>query len=195
MVKKQNKQNKRVRRAMVSYSRSERKLYDLYAAAALTTAFTIYPLSPFPQGTSYNERIGLSTNLHRLEINFVFRSGTALLGSTVANVRVMIFTDLQQIDSSSPTGLELLSIASPLSAINWFNISRFKIHYDQNVTLDVYHTQLKKILNKNIGGTIKFSGSSGANITRNGLYILFITDNAINNPSVEMWSRTIFSDP
>jgi len=180
---------------MVSYSRSERKLYDLYATAALSTAFTIYPLSQFPQGTSYNERIGLSTNLHRLEINFIFRAGTALIGSTVTNVRVMIFTDLQQIDSSSPTGLELLSIASPLAAINWFNISRFKIHYDQNVTLDVYHTQLKKILNKNIGGTIKFSGSSGANITRNGLYILFIADNSINPPSVEMWSRTIFSDP
>lgn len=172
----------------------EKKLSDLLASYTISTTIISTPLHLISQGTSYNERIGLQIKTHSLAFNFIFRAGAALVGTSVANMRVIVFQDLQQIDSTYPSGLDVLSTASPVSTRNWFNTSRFRILRDFNVTLDVYHTQKKLRLNIPINSVLKFSGSSSVNITRNGLYILFVSDNTANPPTLDFWSRLLYTD-
>jgi len=194
MVKRNNnKFNKK--RAMASTKKTETKLYDLQVSNTISTAFVIYPLHAIFQGISYNERIGLSVNLEKLHQEFTFRAGSALIGSSTATVRMMIVCDTQQIDNLPPTGLEVLSTNDPRADYNWFNISRFKIIHNSMFTLDQYHPNKVFSLKKNLRILTKFSGVSGANITKNGIYIILLSDNSVNPPDVQFWSRTLYGDP
>lgn len=170
------------------------KAFDLNAGISISPVFNIYHLNPVAASTDYNGRIGLQLKGNSLDFKATFTFNTATLGSSSCAIRYIIFTDLQQRDSTSPGGYDILSLNTVVSSYNLFNIKRFHIHKDVQFNLDNYHLVRQEKFKVPVNHLVRYSGSSGSTITKNGLYMLLLSSNITNVPSVEFWVRYNYTD-
>jgi len=172
----------------------EVKITDALVSGTSGTVALSFPLHEIAQGTAYNERVGFSVDVLNIHMKFILRAGVSLGSTPIANVRMIIIQDLQQQDSTSPTFLDVFSVLDTVSALNWFNKSRFRTIHDRMLIVDLYHPTVIVDLHKTINSTLKFSGALNTNITKNGIYMFLLSDNAVNSPTYEFWNRTKYTD-
>lgn len=151
-------------------------------------------LLPIQVGTSYNERIANKINVKGLRIMLSLKTGVAALGNNTAITRVIIFQDLRQQDSVFPAVTDLLNIALVNSAYVYPNLQRFKIHFDQHFKSHQYDLAKQINLQFPLNFTVKYSNNGMNSICMNGLYILFLTDNLTNPPTIDYSSQVYYED-
>lgn len=114
--------------------------------------------------------------------------------------RTIIFKDRKQVASTTPTVLEVLRLAHPLSLFATENIGRFQILYDQCFTgpgdASVLQSYAVKLRIKTYG-TMGFINNLATSISENGIYMLSVTNQTVvggTEPSVNFTSRLVFTD-
>lgn len=182
--------------ALAKYLKSivnvERKFFDVAQTnQAIGTTAVIYPLTQIAQGDAYNNREGNSVKAKSL----FYRQTTVLNTSAEQTfVRVVIFKDMEQ-NGTSPTAAQLLeSSGNYISPLNHVNGTRFKILRDHivNVTKTLNAKQYETYIR--LSNHIKFSDSASTDTKEGNIYLLLLSDQATNTPTIDFNSRLRYVD-
>lgn len=192
IIKKTSVRKRVVKKPMQSVS-SETKVLDTNDTGfSIGTTAKIDHLSNIDGGTNINQRVGTKVSpmyiLGRLE--FVHNPS-----ATVTFVRVIIFQDLQQVLSTTPSSLSLLQSTDTRSPLNIQNRGRFKIIYDDLFNLNNFDkTGIVYKFNRKVPMSMQWSNNTGTNIQKNGLYIFFLSSDNTNSPLGSYYLRLSYKD-
>jgi len=109
-------------------------------------------------------------------------------------MRVIIFYDTQQVSDTVPAVTDILDsdIMGPISRVT---IGRFKILLDKTFCLDNISNK-QFVFNKffNIQHHVRFNGTLGTDVQKGGIYMLTISDEGANTPTLVSNIQTAFYD-
>ncbi len=172
----------------------ETKIIDTtLSPSSIDNSGTIVSLTSVAQGLDYNNRIGDSIKLQRIQIRSKILMNTTSTGSVM---RVILFRDLYQ-NGTAPTFTNLLGGAGTLNPINWLLKDRFAILADELLFLspngqdgavseiDLQHEGHVKYI-----GTSSSSGSNGFG----SVYLAALSDESTNLPQLSFHCRVTFTD-
>ena len=148
-------------------------------------------------GVSSTDRIGGFIQPTSVLFRARFDKNNGMVAGFTQYMRCMIVQDRQQIAFTAPVAADLLTVATDfMSPMPLANVGRFNILYDQVIKMDVgsdYGKYVSKYINKGLL-PIGFSSTSSGSISKNGLYVLTISDDSIASPSVRWNLRLRFTD-
>lgn len=195
----------------LSMLNSEDKRADItYSVAAQTTTAVLTLLNGLAQGTTDVTRVGDDVRFKNLYLRGAWSHNGS--GNDVQFGRIIIFRD-NQTNGSAPSASDVLQTAAdPFSPRNLDYSRRFKILYDQNVTLTNAGKEgiiIRKFFdfNKNKIGT--HTGAKGyqhktdyglsnlgtvADISTGSYYVLTMADTATNGPFIRWTTRMRYID-
>lgn len=201
--------NKKIKRIQ---AKEELKFIDTYqSATSIPLAGVLQLLNGVAEGDDNNNREGREINLTSVQFRGQLLNNP--LDITSAVIRMIIFYDLQA-NGAAPTVATLLDLttitAAYLAPYHRDYQKRYKIVYDKTMTItpqtvnttaggvttvvnSIDRTIRKK---RRLGRMVKYSGT-GATITSiasNSLYVLFLSDNNTNQPSINMGYRVYYKD-
>lgn len=173
----------------------EKKYSDINATITPSTTPNIILLNGLQIGDTSTTREGQTIKMWSVQWKIV---GTINTAATTTNVRVIVFRDRQP-NGAAPTAANLLQngtgINSPL------NISfgrRFLVYYDRQKTLSVNGTEGMKMWGfKRLKFHTQYNTGNVGDITdisTNSLYVLIMSDQATNTPSVAYYFRIRWID-
>lgn len=176
-------------------AKTETKITDVLYTNTLGSSSYLYDILQVSQGTgNINNRVGMSIDLTKALVRLQLSVSYALTGQNYNNIRVLIVRDLQQRDNTLPAITDVLSTATPIAPLNYFNIKRFQILHDSIVTLNYYKPARFLDLRMSISGETRYSGISSATINKNGLYLILVEDNTSNPAAFNLWTRISYKD-
>lgn len=163
------------------------------AAVTQTSTATIANLNAIAQGDDDSERLGKTIKCLSFQMK-----GTAYfnVSATRSVLRIIVFRD-NGFDGATPVITNLLSgtpYINAMRAIDPNDIARYTVLYD-----DVFDfCASKPIVNfehyKKYDQHIKFDGVAAADTANGGLWILAISDEATNGPSVTVRTKIRYVD-
>lgn len=128
-------------------------------------------LSAIPQGDGDAARTGNSLLAKSLNLKGLLQWNSSAAYTSCA-VRVAIVMDTQQIGDTSPNNANVFESNAPWSHLNSETVGRFKLLKSMFINL----TNDKKAFNLNINipmqTHIRYNGTAGTDIQRNGIYIM-----------------------
>lgn len=171
---------------------AERHFTDVDAGASPDTGGTVILISPIGNGTDNNQRIGLSVLGNYLRIEGSWKLNPEGTNPTV--MRTIIFCDTSN-QGVTPDPSDLLEIVDVNGPKNVINQKRFSVLRDIKVGLSPNGNEVvnKKIYIKT-RWHVKFSGDLSTDTKENNIYILHISDQTTNLPTVSMYTRFAFYD-
>lgn len=175
----------------------EEKALDVSQSSfAFDTTGTVVPVSQIIQGLDYNNRVGDSLKMQSILFNYrVFRA----VGATTSVVRVLLVRDLD-CQGALPTTANILqnvgSAQAPTTPINWLNRKRFAILYDNLTavtTTDIGFTDSIRMAHE---GHILYLGTAAnaASMGKGSLFVVVVSDETSNTPSIAFQTRIVFTD-
>jgi hypothetical protein len=156
-------------------------------------------ISEIAQGLTSQTRVGDSLKIQHIEVR-----GRVNVNPAAANslLRVLVLRDLDGAGTPPATSdvLELTgAVSAPLSPYKFRNLQRFSILYDE-----VFHMQgtvqgtagIPFVFSSAHAGHILYLGTSAAAASdgKGTLYVLAVSDEATNTPSLAFYSRILFTD-
>lgn len=168
------------------------KISDLSFGTLVTGTAGIASLIAVPQSTDVTGRTGSSIRAVNLLINTSFTSSTTLIGTTASITRILIVKDKQQVQATAPAITDIINAASVTGQRNLYFLNRFQILHEQFVKVDTYNpsVQLKKIIPLNHINS--FASGASNDITSNGIYLIYVSNNSVNPPTMSWSSRLNF---
>jgi len=177
----------------------EYKRVQTLNTTAPVVAGSLFALNSVAEGDTSANRSGFRIQAKSLEL----RLEVTMNATTTAQnqfVRMVIFRDNQQQDSTLPTINLLMGAATSNSTDlrSWVNRKRFKIYSDKTIYVGntsegrpaIVLTKLYKRLNFEM----KYSLATAASFNKNGLFCLLIGSETGNPPVIEFESRMTYSD-
>lgn len=163
----------------------------------LTSAGSIQHVTAIQQGDDTPERTGNTIDLKEIYMQTSFTVGSEA-GAGVS-FRIAIVRDTQQINDTTPGVTDVFSSANPLIAMpNIANRERFKFMY-LSAIIPIPLTTLGGMgINHKFDwkGNYKvhYNGTATTDISKGGIYILFLTDSGSNTMDFVSRVRLTFSD-
>lgn len=153
-------------------------------------------ISNMAQGDGVSGRTGNSVLAKYLSLK-----GSVIINSTVAsNTRVMLalVQDTQQISDILPTIADIFqSSTDPHTFLNKDTVGRFRILKRVQYTLNPVGGGRNVVtvnMNLPIDNHIRWNGSAGGDVQKNGLYWVVITSENANYPTIDMTARLTYYD-
>lgn len=176
----------------------ETKILDLnVSSTAFDSTGSLKPLSQVAQGTDYTQRVGDSIKVQHLELSYFLTINVAAV-TTVC--RILIVRDLDGYGTIPTTAQILETVGGPNSTTTprkYLNISRFSVIYDDMISLNssgdnntIQHISIP--MEKHV----KYLGTTAANASdgKGSFYFIAISNQAVNTPTYELYSRLLFTD-
>lgn len=171
----------------------ETKIAEATGSAAIDTSGTVSSLSLIAQGLDYQNRIGDSIKLQRIEFRLRWQVGTGV----ATYVRTLLVRDLDNY-GTKPTLGDVLQTVSILSPKDYLNADRFSILYDELGTLNQSDTNSVSTFEMAHEGHIKYLGTTAADASngKGSLYLMFLSNEAAgaNAPTVTLHTRIYYTD-
>ncbi len=185
----------------------EDKKWDIdgTAGVAISTTPTVINLTNIPEGSEWYERSGNSVLGQHIEFRARIRADAATVGSTV---RILLVCDKHQIGTDPVLGDVLNAGTSPLiQPLNYAAQDRFTILYDELVTLvpTAYNSGtssyvpcrliLPSLIRKwNQHVLYGASATADSSNRKNALYLMAVSDETTNTPTLFYTWRFHFTD-
>jgi hypothetical protein len=189
----------------------EDKKFDVDGSTAtvISSTASVYNLSNIAQGNDYNNRSGDSILAQGMELRI------AVGGSSVNNgsyLRVLLVADRENHGADIAIGDVLQGGAVPfLQPINATSGNRFEVLYDEVVFMSALSPALASsgtstayipdrlllpVLNRKWNKHIKYTSSAGADASNweNALFLVAISSDATNGPTISFTFRLHFTD-
>lgn len=156
----------------------------------------IFHITALAQGDNVNGRTGNSVLLKSLSMN-----GFAYVNaSTTTNTRYMLalVKDTQQVSDTTPAIGDIFeNPLSPHTFLKTGNLGRFKVLWRRQYTLDSNSAgnnarQHKQFFKLNFH--CRYNGTSASDQQRNGVYLVMITSEPSNYPSITLSTRINYHD-
>lgn len=167
------------------------------ASTNITSAGVIVQLTAVGLGNDYNQRIGNSMRV--LSINL--KGNWSVSGITSAKYyRVAVIMDTQQVSDTAPAISDIFSNAAPQTLFqNVDQRRRFKLLWTSKVydgtLINSYGRSLLYDKYLKINKTVEFNDGAGTDIQKNGIYVVYLTDDTANTVDANGSSRISFIDP
>lgn len=171
----------------------EEKLFDVSTGGSISNSGSIFNLSNIAEGSDYNNRDGLSILTQSLSFSSIFTINASAVNTFL---RIIIFRDNLQ-RGADPAVTDVLETASVQSPVVHFTASRFNILMDRTVDLAPTEKTLGHHReNFNINKHIYYSSTSGADASnyQGALFLLAISNEATNTPTLSFYTRLAFTD-
>ena len=171
---------------------AEIKRFDTTASVTPTATPGIVLLSDIAAGDDVGNRDGNS-------ILAKYNTGTVQMSiaaaSTLVEGRVLFFIDTQN-NGSAPAAADILEApTNVLSPLNRDNTQRFTILNDIHITLsntgDKISTQKYY---KKLGFHMRYTGTSTGTNNKNSLYVLYMSTDNTNPPTINIYNRLAYYD-
>lgn len=157
-----------------------------------TTPQNLYDLTAIAQGDGIAQRTGQSILNNGFYINLAF---TKHASATFSFIRVVLVQDRQQISDTAPTYSDVFESNSTYAKVNPNTMGRFKIWYDKRVLLSTQRDFKQiNIYRKFKGIHTRYNGTASSDIQKNGFYLMLVSSEATNTPTVVSASRTYYHD-
>lgn len=155
----------------------------------------IFSLCEMAQNDTDSGRTGNSILLRNIYIRGLLEINPAV----TANSRVLICVvkDTQQVNDTTPVVLDVFKTNSPESMLAMNSAGRFKILYRKTYVLSPASGGRNAIeFNKyfSMRQHVRYNGPANTDIQKNGYYLLVITSEVTNFPSVSLTSRIGYHD-
>jgi len=151
-------------------------------ATPVPSTGTITLLNGMAQNDTSSGRTGNSILMRNCFMRLVFTQNTAAVTTIY---RVMLVLDKQQITDSNPLMSDILESLNPLAPLATASTGRFTIMKNWFFTTDDTKAQTKIIdYYKDFRFHTKYNGPANSDIQKNGLYLVFISDQPVNPPSM-----------
>ncbi len=171
----------------------EVKIFDIdITTLSPTIVGLLSHLNGIPQGDGVEQRDGLSCNMIGFQFNYrVIQNAAA--STTV--VRVIIVRDNRQVESTNPSVLDVILAADVMAQHSRVNPKRFTFYYDKIHSMQDSGTQvIARRIFKKARFKMQFIGAAGTTQTKNGLYLILMSDLGGNLPSLRFSFRIWFTD-
>lgn len=149
------------------------------------------------QGLNYNERVGNSIKLQKIEFYGHYHISTNMTTAVGTKLRIILFRDLQQ-DGTAPTVTEVLNTASEVSTYNYLKRERFSFLVDELVPLSQVAGNANGVFRYDIPheGHVKFLGTSAAagSMGFGSIYMLAISNEATDVATVYAKTYLYYTD-
>lgn len=146
-------------------------------------AGTILSLTNIGQGDTDSQRTGNSIFLRSLYLNLNVQTNLSNLNNQF--LRLILFMDTQQISDTSPNVTDVLAGTFPNSPLNQANAGRFKImkNWEFSLTNGVNPT---RVINKymKLWHHVRYNSTASTDIQKGGIYLLCLSDQPTNPPSM-----------
>ncbi len=170
----------------------EKKAHTLTVAGAIDDAGSIFQLTNIAQGDTNQLRDG-----NQIKVLYVGGRIQWTQNDTarITFVRTMIVQDRQQIADAAPAVGTVLQSASVNAYLNTNTLGRFKVLYDKVHTLSDTGTEAVFLrVNLPMNSKVRYNGTALTDIQKNGIFLLLISTQPINTPSVASSLRVRFTD-
>lgn len=171
---------------------SEMYHHPVTGTATPDTSGTVVHITNIAQGDDDNNRTGLSVLVKSV---FIRMSATINASATTTFIRIILFRDTQQVGDSTPAVTSILESASYLAPLNTNSVGRYSVLKDVLFCLDGVR-QDTKIMKwyKKMSSHVRYNGTASTDIQKNGMYLLFISSEATNTPSLPYNIRLAYHD-
>lgn len=160
--------------------------------ASVSDSGSITHLTPITQGDSTANRQGNSVLGKYLTCRGIL---TKHASATATQVRCMLFRDNQQVGDTSPGISDILQSTPYInSMLSSTTVGRFTKLYDKLVFLSSNKPSGQFVINLAVKSHVRFNGSASSDIQKNGLYLVLVSNEATNTPSVDAQARFGFYD-
>lgn len=171
----------------------ETKVAEATGTSAISTTGAVTSISLIVQGLDYNNRVGDSIKLQRVEFRTRWTVGTG----TGTFCRTLLVRDLDNY-GTKPAISDVLQAVSVLSPKNYLNSDRFSILYDELGTLNQSDTNSVSVFESPHEGHIKYLGTTAADASsgKGAMYLMFLSNEAagVTSPTVVLHSRLYYTD-
>lgn len=173
----------------------EFKNVDTSFSSSVDSSGTIQNIMSISQGDSNSQRDGRSVKFVSIALKGRMEINTS---AVTTNVRVLLVRQLNM-NQTLPTVLDVLQTSTINSLRNLDNTDNVKVLYDKRWNLDPnsYNQKLFSI-NRKLNIRPQYAiGNTGGGLTaleRNGIYLLLLTSEAANTPTIAFESRLRFID-
>lgn len=165
--------------------------FENTASAYINDSGSVVHLTGISQGDLSINRNGNSILSKYLFGRMHFKKDT---NAPITFLRVMIVQDKQQVSDTSPVISDILSSVSTISPLNHDSHGRYKILKDMTVRLDSNKLTAAYKINVKLPFHTKFNGTTGADIQKNGVYLVLLSDQSTYTPIVDYSLRFSFYD-
>lgn len=171
---------------------SEMLHHNQNASISISNTGTVVHLTNITQGDGSAQRTGNSILLRTV---FGRISACIHASATDTFIRCILFKDKQQVGDTLPLVTQVLRTNSYLAALNSNQAGRFIILKDFMLKLNSANNtnSFRKILRK-LHQHVRYNGTANTDIQKSGVYILFISNEATNTPTLDYDLRVSYHD-
>ena len=163
---------------------SERHYVTQTATVNPSSTGSIVHLTSIGQDDTATGRTGNSILLRGININLECSMSSSITNGETY-FRIILFKDNQQIGDTSPGVTDVLASATTSSFLNQSQAGRFQILKNWYFTLDSIRGKSRIISHfVNQHTHVRWNGANGTDIQKNGVYLLFLSDESTNTPTV-----------
>jgi len=165
---------------------------DVSFASAINNTGSLQILNGVAIGDTSATRTGSSILSKEVCLRFAtikHASGTATV------MRIVLFIDKRQIADTAPAVTDVLASADVMSHLQADNYTRYKVLKDWTVTLDTDDV-IRCFMHKASLTDLHcgYNGTAASDINANGIYLLMLSNESTNTPSISGISRYEFYD-
>lgn len=178
----------------------ETKFMDtVQTSTNIGTTGTLFPVSEIAQGLTSQTRIGDSLRIQHVEVRGRINCNPAAANSLV---RLLVLRDLDGAGTPPATSdvAELTgTVSAPLSPYKYRNLQRFTILYDELVEVQGTVQGMAGMpftFESSHQGHILYLGTTAASASdgKGTVYVMCVSDEGTNTPSLAFYSRITFTD-
>lgn len=169
----------------------EHQKVDTSIATTSGTTPAVVQLNAIAVGDAEGSRTGNS-----ILQKYVYMKVTTKLNvsSNYSRLRLVLVQDKQQVGDTSPSYTDVYESASPMALINKLTVGRYSILYDRTFNLDANNAQLLQDKYIPINNHARYNGTASTDIQKNGLYLMYISDDNTNQPTISVNARLCYID-
>lgn len=170
------------------------KLDASAAGQTVSTTAAVVHVSSIAQGDTASQRTGNSVLAKYVSVRMRIVSSIA---STATTCRVMLVIDKQQVGDTAPVIGDILETSTnPMSHYNPSTAGRFQVIFDKiyqfdNLSKRAVFIKVSKNINKY---HIRFNGTAGTDIQKNGVYLVYLSSEATNTATADWFTRLTWHD-
>lgn len=156
----------------------------------------VWGLTLLGQGDSVGQRTGNSMLLRSIYIRGFCQINSSVTGNT--RITLMIVRDNQQQPDTTPLVTDILKTEDPDSMINTNTAGRYKIVWRKNIALYPQSTgsgsvrDIQKYFK--LYDHVRFNGTTSTDIQKHGYYLVMVTSESTNFPTIDIETRIGYHD-
>lgn len=161
-------------------------------ASAVVTTPVVAHVTGLGNGDGEGQRTGNSVLAKSLNVRGTMTVDTA--GATT-NARFCVIRDKQQIGDSFPGWTDVFEAANPYAFLKKETVGRFEILYNKQVVLvPAGDASWNFAISIPMQSHIRYNGTGGGDIQKNGLYVMYCSDRSTLNPTLNYATRLQYHD-